>query len=123
MTIDSNTCKQCGGILRLEYVIGFEDGRPHDIQVKPDPMPTPFRLCFGHFDQPKHDGKLDKYNEVAYGDVYANLKLGWGYTRGILINGYDESISLEPKSALSLLAWLKQEETALEKLVEEQEAK
>jgi hypothetical protein len=46
---ESNTCNVCGGILRFEWIMAFEQCRPRDMRVEPrDPMT--FRLCPGHGD-------------------------------------------------------------------------
>lgn len=78
--------------------------------------------------EPKHDGKLDEDDDgctVSFDDN-AHLDKGYGCCRGVRIagkyaigNGEDE-VTLSPKKALSLLAWLEQERETLEQLAKEQ---
>jgi len=62
---------------------------------------------------PKHDGTLDEEGN-------ATVKID-EYPQVFIANRYTEAICLTPKQALSLLAWLKQEEATLETLVKEQD--
>jgi hypothetical protein len=41
-------CEICGGILRVEYVITFEQCTPREMRVEPSPFPQDARLCAGH---------------------------------------------------------------------------
>jgi hypothetical protein len=69
--------------------------------------------------QPYHDGKLDTgVTVVEYGEVYQSYKKT---TQGIHICDEDECVYLDPKQALSLLAWLRQEEGKLQQLAKEGE--
>ena len=86
---------------------------------------TPFSPSIYSMTQPKHDGKLDTYKSYMHAEVEYH-KADWTEVAAIHIGGGygdDESnnIYLEAKQALSLLAWLRQEETALEELAKGQE--
>jgi hypothetical protein len=112
-----NICVQCGGIVRIEYTIGFEQCRPRDMRVNLDNKPDrPLRLCAGHPEPaPKHDGKLDDEGQHKVSQSYG----AWGFEGVILEYEGHTAAMLNPKKALSLLAWLTQEKAALEELVEE----
>ena len=70
-------------------------------------------------DEPKHDGWLNKQKDY-------NIDYGESWDKGILIADYSDHygetryLRMPAKEALSLLAWLKQEESTLQKLVEEE---
>jgi hypothetical protein len=87
--------------------------------------PNPWAyVCPGHAKpEPKHDGKLDDYS-VSYADPIYSV---YGPTAGIRIkcHGGPEQADLTYTQALFLLAWLRQEETTLEKMAgsEKDEAK
>jgi hypothetical protein len=66
---------------------------------------------------PYHDGKLDTgVAVVEYGEVYQSRKKT---IQGIHICDEDECVYLDPKQALSLLAWLRQQENELEQMAKE----
>lgn len=67
---------------------------------------------------PKHDGKLDEDGNYTVSHSYG----AWGFEGIILDEGKRTAALLDPKQALSLLAWLEQEKEKLELLVKEQEA-
>lgn len=64
-------------------------------------------------DTPKHDGRL---NEEGTHNVYPN---NFG---GVVIHANDAITWMSAKEALSLLAWLKQEESELQRLAKEQQS-
>lgn len=73
----------------------------------------------------KHDGKLDKRGDYAVGYSHVTIGMNTNYSsiygKGVAISGVDDLVSLTAQEALSLLAWLKQEQGVLEKLAKEQE--
>ncbi len=122
----SNICRICGGVLRLEYVIEFVEARPHTMRIEP-PASKPFRVCFGHSPEQDtmHDGILEPTtgSNVTYHEGYADSRDEPG--QGIRIagrhcDGYHDDVVLMPDEALSLLRWLLQERTRLEELAKEQ---
>lgn len=62
---------------------------------------------------PKHDGILDEF-----GSAQVRMR-----EHDVLIQDIIDEVELDAAQALSLLAWLKQEEANLQKLVEEEEEK
>jgi hypothetical protein len=113
MNADNNICTICGGVLRFEWTIAFEQCRPHAMRYEPA-LPPPFRLCPGHDDiRPKqwHDGKLDEHGDawVSLDDPYVSIGQA----------GLGEVCSLTACQTLSLLAWLLQERSTLERMVKE----
>lgn len=118
-TEQNNICPTCGGVLLIEYTIQFREACPHSMSVS-----STERICFGHPEpepEQKHDGQLGGEADVCYSKVTTSL----GIADGIRIEHNDlwdeDIIGLHPSQALSLLAWLKQEESALEQMVKEQE--
>lgn len=112
--IGGNICSQCGGFKTIWYkveVFTAEDVKqgktaPSSVSKKP------FPLCPGHPEPvPKHDGQL---NKEGTHNVYPNNFNGVG------ISGEGGAIGLSAQEALSLLAWLKQEEANLQTLAEEE---
>lgn len=104
----SNTCEQCGGQRTVYYKIEPVYGNNYTsaaLAISPSTM----KLCMCPVPRPKHDGKLDEHDEmeVRLDGKYVRLEEPW---REILLN---------PKQALSLLAWLTQERETLERLAEE----
>lgn len=101
-------CKRCGGVTQISY------GRTPLANPMPETQglmpPLVFLLCPGHPAE-KHDGHLGEDAFVSLTDSCANI---------YQIDG--DFISLTTKQALSLLAWLRQEEQALKQLAKEQEA-
>lgn len=118
---ENNICEQCGGYTSVT------DGNI-TYQFRPVPPGSTFHLggnvlvlCPGHPEPaPKHDGKLDGHGDAtaSYGKVYHSYKKE---VQGVHIDKLDDGVCLDPQQALSLLAWLRQEESALEQLVKEQE--
>lgn len=47
MSSEENICKQCGGILRVEWTMAFEQGIPRDIRFEPQMLENQ-RICPGH---------------------------------------------------------------------------
>ncbi len=121
MSNENNICEICGGVKRIEYTIGFVEGAPHDMRVEPHELPVAWRMCFGHPEPAqKHDGDLghnasvwieDEQHITADGETF--------YTKYVKISDKVRCVGLIPKEALSLLAWLKQEEAELRRLSEE----
>lgn len=178
---ESNICVICGGVKRIEYVIGFEEGRPRDMRLNaPESLPeTGWRLCPGHpepatgtvspwlreqvllaigrasmdtrdgmFDHAqakeiaeqliqaivsergqripepaqKHDGSLGQGDSVSYDRYHrrpVHVKLFVGADDIVMVPDMGE-IAISPQKALSLLAWLRQEESELERFAKEQ---
>jgi hypothetical protein len=71
-------------------------------------------------DRPKHDGKLPG------GDTYEVYYDGVGKDALVCVQGTHNlanyEVVLEPQQALSLLAWLQEQEATLQELAKEQEA-
>lgn len=113
---ESNVCEICGGVKRIEYVIGFEEGRPRDMRVEsPSLLEGEWRLCPGHPEPAqKHDGRLDEDYQVYQSNG------AWGVEGMILeYKGTCRAI-IRPAQALSLLAWLEQNREELRRLAKEQ---
>src|SRR6266567_3245492 len=103
----SNICDRCGVktfYYEVEIVTGSRVAQP------PTPM---MKICMCPVERIKHDGKLDTKTgqEVTYDDIY--LEPGGEIIKGIGIYGNHDYVKLTPKQALSLLAWLHQEEQTL----------
>lgn len=119
---ESNVCTVCGGILQIEYVIGFRQCVPHEMRIvnKEEVVGDgPLRMCPGHPAEPeqRHDGNLDEQGSRVWHDP------SWGYdcVRIALHDG--EQCSIRPKQALSLRDWLIQESLELERLAAKEEVK
>lgn len=74
----------------------------------------------------KHDGKLDERDQVDGFHAYAETQENYVYGNLVIVcGGYGDfnnrGAFLDIKQALSLLAWLKQEEETLRALAKEQE--
>lgn len=111
--ISANICGQCGGVKRIDWTISFEECQPVEMRFDPASLANYWRLCPGHPEPvSKHDGQL---NEEGTHNVYPNN------FNGIGISGEGGTIGLPAKEALSLLAWLKQEEDNLHKMAEQGE--
>lgn len=117
---ENNICEQCGGYTSVT------DGNI-TYQFRPVPPGSTFHLggnvlvlCPGHPEPaPKHDGKINSYYEARYvQDQHRKERVFVGDGAHSLSN----HITLSPSESLSLLAWLRQEESTLEQLVKEQEA-
>ncbi len=69
----------------------------------------------------RHDGKLGDGYIVHYDRVCVGMdsKHKWKFTQGVHIATDDDVAVLTPKQALSLLAWLRQEESELQRLAKE----
>ncbi|SRR6266567_401375 len=106
----SNICERCGGIKNASYEVEFLPGKRVLVQHQSITM----KICLCPPERFKHDGKLEG------GDTYEV------YYDGSLIciqgtyNLKDYEVILEARQALSLLTWLRQEETTLEELAKEQ---
>lgn len=111
-------CDTCGGLKNVTFPIaqtkGMEPARAF--------QPFTYTLCPGH-PMPKHDGRLGgeeheaqtvDYRQLGHGHTYISLRYDDSSRR-------EDDIWLSPKQALSLLAWLKQEEQTLQELAKEQE--
>ncbi len=115
-------CAQCGGA--ISWIVEVDRSLPGR-SISREPSPN-FKLCPGHPKPvPKHDGRLDTREDdhqarVTLQDNY----LQWDNTKLVSLSGGHGDIEasccyLDPAQALSLLAWLKQEEECLKKLVGE----
>ncbi len=121
--MSNNICEQCGGFLRIEYTIGFEQCQPKDMRydLKVNDNENAFSLCPGHPEPTsKHDGKLGNNDNVYFVQymlkqrpLYASVWIG----RDTELR--QDEIWLSPEQALSLLEWLQQERGMLEKMVKE----
>lgn len=102
---ERNLCALCGGPLQASHL--WCPG-PHS---KEDLEPAP-----------KHDGKLDERGDytvelwVQHGK--ATVDIDENISSWVCDN--PRNVELTPKQALSLLAWLKQEEQELQRLAKEQ---
>ncbi len=127
---NDNICAQCGGILRLEYTIVFEQCSPHEIRLNLDNEPDrPIRLCPGHRElaQEHHDGILttneDRLDHHEYVVEWREAEFDG---RNVAI--FDQmsfsssgTCLLWPQEALELLTWLQRNRERLETLAREQE--
>ncbi len=122
-----NTCAVCGGLLRMEWTLVFEQMRPHTMRLDPE-IVSPQRLCPGHYPEQvtPHDGKLSKSvpSRVSFCEGY---EVRGSLAEGIRIegrhaDGLHDDVVLMPDEALELLTWLLQHRSALEELVKEQGA-
>jgi len=106
VTDNENQCQQCGGTVRLEYRIGFEQGRPMDLRVDP---PTFLKICPGHpiessVSDWKHLSNQQKYSlnklqermkahfaaEVkAFFEKYPELTLEYNFTIDAFLRGHE----------------------------------
>lgn len=119
------SCKQCGGVTSWTVEI---DRSLSDRPISYEP-PLNFKLCPGH---PKpvtqHDGRLDTREDDHQARVTLQENyLQWDNTKIVSISGGHGDIEasccyLDPAQALSLLAWLKQEEESLKRLAGGSEA-
>lgn len=120
MSEESNVCAICGGMKRIEYVIGFEEGRPHDMRVEsPSLLPEGgWRLCPGHPEPvTAHDGFLDEKREYEVSWWQKQSEAPRIYIEETsTVKDEPEFVGITPAQALSLLAWLKQEEPELQRL-------
>ena len=101
-------CTICGGMLRIAYIIAFEQCRPKEIKV--NAVPSGFvRLCPGHFPEQDtmHDGRLDTINAATV-SLKDELYVQIDDTHDLMI--------LSASQALSLLTWLLQERRHLEEI-------
>ena len=102
----SNICDRCGGVKNVSYEVEFLPGKRALVQHQSIMM----KLCMCPVERIKHDGDL--------GDDYT---VAWHYNDINIQDQRAEFVALTPQQALSLLAWLRQEETTLEELAKEQE--
>jgi len=118
----SNICDRCSGQKTIYYDVVMMPGKSSIAQYNPGIM----KLCTCPIEHPKHDGNLDTYKSYMHADAEYH-QADWTQEAAIHIHGGygdDESMSiyLDAQQALSLLTWLRQEETALEELAKEQES-
>lgn len=122
MSAITTICAQCGGA--ISWIVEIDRSLP-DRSISCEP-PLNFRLCPGHPKPvPTHDGRLD----TRFDDMHARVTLENNYVtwdnaipKIVCLSGGHGDIEasccyLDPSQALSLLAWLKQEEEGLKKLV------
>jgi len=106
---NSNICQQCGGTIRIEYTMGFEQCYPVDLRSSPQTM---LKLCPGHPNKtatPTSDWEQlsneQKYSVTklrhriqdhfateieAFYTKHANLKLEWDFTLDVLLRDKEE---------------------------------
>lgn len=106
---DDNICQQCGGTIRIEYTMGFEQGYPMDLRSSPQTM---LKLCPGHPNKTTtstsdwgHLSNEQKYSvnklrqrmqdhfaaEIeAFYTKHANLKLEWDFTLDAVLRDKEE---------------------------------
>ncbi len=104
-------CPVCGGISRE----GAYPRLMHGLCTCPQKKATPVK--YAELDD-RGDARVS-YGEAwqAYRVIRADRKL----VRTVHISNVDDGVLLDAKQALSLLAWLKQEEAELQRLAKEQE--
>ncbi len=106
----SNICERCGGQKTVYYDVVIMPGKTSIAQYNPGIM----KLCTCPIERIKHDGKLGAHYEVLMSGRTLSIV---GDAR---VNTLRDIVELDPQAALSLLTWLRQEETALEELAKEQ---
>jgi hypothetical protein len=95
----SDLCEKCGG--STHWYLGSQ-------------LPSHLHFCYC-IPKAKHDGKLNKSEDGEYDSEV------WIDGCYIKIENLNHMVVLDAKEALSLLAWLKQEESTLEELAKEQD--
>src|SRR6266704_142139 len=111
----SNICEQCGGqktvYIKVEpvYSNGFVSA------VRAVATSSTMKICTCPVPKEKHDGKLDKVGKVR---VWFDSEVPFDDGSVHLGNDWGGGISLMASEALSLLAWLKQEQDTLERLAQ-----
>lgn len=104
-TADSNMCEICGGVLKIEYTMTFEQCRPLSLRVEPTSPPY---LCPGHTVESSNTRDWHKLNVEQQYDVdqlrrqiadylieqtkafyvqHPELRLTWSTTLDALIRG------------------------------------
>ena len=106
----STICDRCGGFKTVYYEVAFLPGKRAAIAQH---QTRTMKFCMCPVEQVQHDGKLEG------GDTYEVYYDGSFICIQGTYNLKDYEVILEPKQALSLLAWLRQEEAALEELAKE----
>lgn len=115
---EDNVCSQCGGIKRVDWTISFEECRPVEMRFEPASLAGNWRLCPGHPEPVrKHDGILDARSQYFRYVLLTNE----GDRQVVIMDNTFDGFGITPAQALSLLAWLKQEESELQRLAKEQE--
>ncbi len=66
MSEESNLCKQCGKLLHFDYIVTFEQGRPHTIRMEPH-VPQ-HQFCPGH-PTSAGTGDWDRLNNEQQGAI------------------------------------------------------
>ena len=108
MSEQTNTCPKCGGQKVVYYQIeptysnNFTSAALYASS-------SSMRICTCPIEREKHDGKLDEEYRVYQSNG------AWG-VEGVILEykGTCQAI-IRPQQALSLLAWLKQEQSTLER--------
>jgi hypothetical protein len=115
--IHENVCSVCGGIKHLNYKATTLPGT--SIPVMQPIVPR----CEGHAEGEKHSGKLEAMCDPIPPYQVNWIEIPFGFPlMHIQIGDEDTFITLDPKQALSLLEWLRQEESMLKILAKEEEA-
>src|SRR6266567_8885938 len=107
----SNICDRCGGVKTVYYEVEFIPGKRAALTQH---QSSTIKLCMCPSERIQHDGKLGAHYEVLMSGRTLSIV---GDAR---VNTLRDIVELDPQTALSLLTWLRQEETALEELAKEQ---
>lgn len=123
MSEESNVCAICGGVKRVDWTISFEECHPVEMRFDPASLVGDWRLCPGHpTPAQQHDGFLDEKHEYEVSYWQKESKTPKIYIEETdMVKDEPEFVAISPAQALSLLAWLKQEEAEIQRLPKEQE--
>lgn len=123
--MENNICQECGGLLRIEYVMGFERCKPRDMRCMPN---LDHHLCPGHdHPAPTHDGNLDglllgvdhhaEVEIISEEDAALYMLEETAFVR--IAGGYGDienrAVYLDPAQFSSLLTWGEQHKHELKK--------
>lgn len=124
MSEESNVCKICGGVKRVNWTISFEECHPVEMHFDPAALAGDWHLCPGHPGlATKHDGFLDEKHEYEVSWWQRDSAMPRVYIEETsTMKEEPEFVGISPAQALSLLAWLRQEEAELRRLAGESTA-
>lgn len=122
MSNTNNTCSQCGGQKTVYFKVEptYSNGFTPAVHAITN---NTLNICTCPSPKEKHDGRIDDEYLIHYGEVYAKgLEncIGGIIIDDLLLNDTSDW-HFRPSQALSLLAWLKQEEDALQQLAAKEE--